>query len=327
MSPDAGTNVNDARAPNLMSSAIRIVVTGTNGQVARSLTELAPPAGFHVTALGKDLFDLADATTHGRQIEAAEPDLIVSAAAHTDATVAESEPERANAINIHGAEKLARIAQALAIPIIHLSTAYVFDGANPAPYREDDPVAPLNVYGRSKLMGERAVMAACDRHVILRLSWMYSPFGRNVVTAMLAHAAKSDTIRVVTDQSGNPTAAADVARGVMQIARNLLRGNPRADGCGLFHMAAQGAGTPLDLARAIFAASAAHGGPSPRIMPVTSTDFSTRVSRPPNATLDSAKLAAVHGVTLPDWRASLAPCVARIVEDMARNARGGASKI
>jgi dTDP-4-dehydrorhamnose reductase len=317
MSPNAGTNVNDAQACGPMSADIRIVVTGTNGQVARSLVELGPAAGFHVTPLGKDLFDLADATTHGRQIEAAEPDIIVSAAAHTDATVAEKEPDRANAINIQGAEMLAKIAQELAIPIIHLSTAYVFDGMNPAPYREDDGVAPLNVYGRSKLMGERAVMAACERHVILRLSWMYSPFGRNVVTAMLAHAAKSDTIRVVTDQSGNPTAAADVAQGVMKVARNLLRGHPHAGSYGLFHMAAQGAGTPLDLARAVFAASAALGGPSPRIIPIVSTDYSTRVRRPPNATLDSAKLAAAHGVTLPDWRASLPLCVRRIVKAMA----------
>jgi len=320
MSADGGTNVNDAQAAGPMSSDIRVVVTGTNGQVARSLVELGPPAGFHVTSLGKALFDLADATTHGRQIEAAEPEIIVSAAAHTDATVAEKEPERANAINILGAEKLAKIAQELAIPIIHLSTAYVFDGMSPAPYREGDPVAPLNVYGRSKLMGERAVMAACARHVILRLSWMYSPFGRNVVTAMLAHAAKSDTIRVVTDQSGNPTAATDVAQGVMQIARNLLRGNPRPDTYGLFHMSAQGIATPLELASAVFAASAALGGPSPRIIPITSADYSAQVRRPPNATLDSTKLAAVHGVTLPDWRDSLPISVTRIIKDMANTA-------
>jgi dTDP-4-dehydrorhamnose reductase len=297
-----------------------MIVTGKKGQVAQSLVELGPAAGFEVIALGKDLFDLADATTHGRQIEAAEPQIIVSAGAHTDANVAEKEPERANAINVQGAEKLATIAQELAIPIIHLSTAYVFDGMKGAPYREADPVAPLNVYGRSKLMGERAVAAACAHHVILRLSWMYSPFGRNVLTAMLAHAARSDTIRVVTDQSGNPTAAANVAQGVLKVARNLLSGNPDTACYGMFHMSAQGVATPLELANAVFAASAALGGPSPRIVPITTADYSAQVRRPPNATLDSAKLAAVHGVTLPHWRDSLPACVGRIVKELTNTA-------
>jgi dTDP-4-dehydrorhamnose reductase len=295
-----------------MTSDIRIVVTGTNGQVARSLVESGPAAGFDVVPLGQPLFDLADARTLGGTLEQASPEIIVSAAAHTDAEQAEREPERAHAINVGGAEMLAKISHKLGIPIIHLSTAYVFDGSKPTAYREDDPIGPLNVYGSSKLLGERAVAAANPRHVILRISWMYSPFGRNVVTAMLDRAAKSETIRVIADQLGNPTAAADVAQGVMKVARNLLRGKTDAERYGLFHMSAQGAVTPVELAAAIFDASVAHDGPSARIIPISSAEYSQNVRRPPNATLDCAKLADVHGVALPNWRASLPLCVRRI---------------
>jgi dTDP-4-dehydrorhamnose reductase len=295
---------------------IRIAVTGTHGQVARSLVERAAGTTCDVVCIGRPSLDLGQPKTIDSALAAITADVLVSAAAYTDVNKAESEGDHANLINARAAGALAAHARARGIPLIHLSTDYVFDGAKPDPYTEDDPVAPINAYGRSKAAGERAVAGAHAHYVILRTSWVYSPFNRNFVTTMLSLARKQDAVRVVSDQVGNPTAAADIADGILAVARNLI-GEQSDERYGVFHMTAAGATSWAKFAEAVFAASAKRGGPSARVVPVASTEYQTPARRPANSRLDCAKIARVHGVSLPHWQSSLDACVGRILEQAA----------
>jgi dTDP-4-dehydrorhamnose reductase len=297
-----------------MMSTIRIAVTGTKGQVARSLVESEPMSGVDVVAVGRPDLDLADPRTVAPAISAVRPDVLVSAAAFANSESAEAEPDLAHAVNADGTAALATCARNLGIPIIHLSTDYVFDGAKSTPYQESDPVAPLSVLGRTKVAGEFAVATAQPAYVILRISWIYSPFGRNFVKTMLRLAGERDEIRVVADQIGNPTAAVDVAAGILTVARNLVAQPDRAELHGLFHMASAATATWAEFAEAIFSLSAERGGPTARVTPITSAEYPSRVRRPANSRLDCSKIAAVHGVALPPWRSSLPSCLDRLLE-------------
>jgi dTDP-4-dehydrorhamnose reductase len=285
----------------------RVAVTGSRGQVARSLLEIGAAEGADVVAVGRPLIDLADPRTIESAIAAARPHVLVSAAAYTDTERAEIEPDLAAAVNVDGATVVAEAARKLGIPIIHLSTAYVFDGTKPAPFCESDPIAPLNAYGRTKAQGELAVAVAHPDHVILRTSLVFGPFGRNFLTVMLALAEQRREIPVVADQLVSPTSTHDLSRGILRISRNLVSGTAK-DPYGTFHLAGAVATTPAKLASAIFSASAARGGPSAQVIAIPSLRYVTRVPRPINSALNSTKIANVHGVMLPDWESSLAAC-------------------
>ncbi len=295
---------------------IRIAVTGNNGQVVRSLLERSAGTNSEVVCVGRPALDLGDPDTIDRAIGAAAADVLVSAAAFTNVDKAETEGDLADLINARAPGLLAARAKSLGIPLIHLSTDYVFDGLKADPYTERDPICPVNAYGRSKAAGERAVAAAHPRHVILRASWIYSPLGRNFVRTMLELARKQDEARVVADQVGSPTAAADIADGILAVARKLV-----ADGgderYGTFHMTAAGGTNWAEFATAVFSASAERGGPSARVVPIASAEYHTPARRPANSRLDCAKIARVYGVSLPHWRSSLGQCVERILEHAA----------
>jgi dTDP-4-dehydrorhamnose reductase len=292
---------------------LRIAVTGRNGQVVRSLVESAAGTDVDIIPIGRPALDLANPASIESALAPLAANVLVNAAAYTDVNKAEAENDLADRINGHAPGLLAARASALGIPMIQLSTDYVFDGTKPQPYRESDPICPLNAYGRSKAAGERAVAVALPQHVILRTSWIYSSFGRNFVRTMLALARTEDTVRVVADQVGNPTAATDIADGVITVARNLVGGHGD-ERCGTFHMAAAGTASWADFATAIFAASAGCGGPSARVVPIASAEYQTPAPRPANSRLDCAKIARVHGVSLPSWQPSLSACVRRILE-------------
>ncbi len=292
---------------------IRIAVTGNNGQVARSLLEQSAGTNTDIVCVGRPALDLGDPDTIDRAIGAAAADVLVSAAAYTNVDKAEAEGDIADLINARAPGLLAARAKSLGIPLIHLSTDYVFDGSKADPYTEHDPICPINAYGRSKAAGERAVASAHSRHVILRTSWVYSPVGRNFVRTMLELARKQDEVRVVADQFGSPTAAADIADGILAVARNLVV-DGGDDRYGTFHMTAAGATNWAEFAKAAFSASAERGGPSARVVPVASAEYHTPARRPANSRLDCAKIARVYGVSLPHWRSSLGPCVQRILE-------------
>ena len=292
---------------------IRIAVTGRNGQVVRSLVERATAADVDVICIGRPALDLGNPDTIESALASTAADVLVSAAAYTDVNKAEAEPELADRVNGQAVGLLAARANALGIPLIHLSTDYVFDGTKPSPYTEDDPICPINAYGRSKAMGERAIATAHPQHVILRTSWVYSPVGRNFARTMLELARKQDTVRVVADQIGNPTAASDIADGILTVARNLIEGHGD-ERYGTFHMAAAGTASWAEFAAAIFSASFEHGGPSARVVPIASAEYQTPARRPANSRLDCAKIARVYDVSLPHWQSSLGPCVSRIME-------------
>jgi dTDP-4-dehydrorhamnose reductase len=240
------------------------------------------------------------------------PDAVVSAAAYTAVDLAESSPALAHEINAAGAGSVARAASKFGIPVIHLSTDYVFDGSKDRPYREDDTTAPLNVYGRSKLEGERAVAAANNDHVILRTAWLYSPFGDNFARKMLKLARSRDEIPVVCDQTGSPTNAFDLADGIVAVARNLIAKPSARELRGVFHMTGDGEANWADFARTIFEMSAAIGGPTARVLPIPASAYPAPAPRPAHSRLDNSRLADIHGVRLPHWRQSLQGCIERL---------------
>lgn len=292
--------------------SLRVVVTGRQGQLARSLLEAGPARAIEVLAAGRPVLELTDSRTIGAAITALKPHVLVNAAGYTDTERAEIEPDIAHAINVDGAAAVAACARQLGVPIIHLSSSYVFDGLSPSPYREDDPVAPLGAYGRTKALAEAAVAAAQADHAILRTSLVFSPFGRNSLTNLLRRAEQQHEIPVVTDQLVNPTAAADLADGILTVARNLAEGPRRREHYGIFHVTSHGVATPAEFATALFALSTAYGGPSARVAAVTSAQLGSRVHRPLNSRLDSSKIAAIHGVELPRWEPALRKCIERI---------------
>src|SRR5579872_1533188 len=293
----------------------RIAVTGKHGQLVTSLIERAREHEVEIIPVGRPELDLADPGSAHSALAAVAPDVIVNAAAYTAVDRAEQEPELALAVNGGGAGAVAAAAQRLAVPLVHISTDYVFDGLKDRSYREEDEVAPLGAYGRSKRAGELAVMGNAQNFVILRTAWVYSPFGANFLKTMLRLAKTRGEIAVVADQRGNPTCALDVADGVIGVVRNLLARPAEPRLRGVFHMTAAGETTWAGFAKAIFAASAALGGPAAEVKEISTAEYPTPARRPANSRLDCSKLLAIHGVALPGWNASLAACVARVLAE------------
>jgi dTDP-4-dehydrorhamnose reductase len=297
---------------------MRIAVTGREGQVARALAEIGQAEGIDVVFLARPDVDLARPETVWPALRDAGANAVINAAAYTAVDKAESEPDLAHAVNAVGAGAVAAAAAKLGLPVLHLSTDYVFDGASPRPYREDDPATPPGVYGRGKLLGEQAVAAANPAHVILRTAWVYSPFGQNFVKTMLRLAATRDEIGVVADQRGCPTSALDIARALIAVARRVTaEGEGASRFHGIFHMTGQGEASWADVAEAIFSASAKRGGPVARVKRITTADYPTPAKRPANSRLDGGKLAETYGLTLPVWTASLETCVERLLSEAA----------
>ena len=293
---------------------MRMVVTGREGQIVRSLAERAPDAEVEIITLGRPQFDLAG--PRGDIVAAiigARPDVIVSAAAYTRVDKAETDRDLAFAVNESGPRAVAHAARETGVPLIHLSTDYVFDGLKLVPYVEDDPTRPNGVYGASKLAGEHAVLAEHANTVILRTAWVYSPFGANFVKTMLSIANDREEVGVVADQRGNPSSALDIADGIISVARNLVASGDVAQR-GIFHMAGNGEATWADFAERVFAASAARGGPTAIVRRIGSSDYPTPARRPANSRLDCDKIARLHGVKLPDWHRSVDEVVGKLVQ-------------
>jgi dTDP-4-dehydrorhamnose reductase len=292
---------------------MRIVVTGKSGQVATALAEKAAERGVTLIAVGRPEFDLAHADQGMDAIVAARPDVIVSAAAYTAVDKAESDVDMASAVNASGPAALGQFAAQLRVPIVHLSTDYVFDGSKSEPYVESDPTNPLGVYGATKLVGEHAVALATANHAILRTAWVYSPFGANFLKTMLRVGAERPQLRVVDDQVGNPTSALDIADAVLTVAQNLHVRPDESDLRGIFHMTGSGEGSWADFATEIFAASRALGGPNAEVARITTADYPTPARRPANSRLRCDRLAHIHGIVMPAWQTSTRTAVARLV--------------
>jgi dTDP-4-dehydrorhamnose reductase len=286
---------------------MRIAVTGREGQVVRSLVERAARhRSVHVVALGRPQLDLTRPGTIAETIRAAKPDLVVSAAAYTAVDRAEDEPDLAFAINVTGAGAIAEAAATIGVPVLHLSTDYVFSGEGEQPYTEKDRTGPRSVYGQSKLDGELAVAAANARHLILRTAWVYSRFGGNFVKTMLGLAESRDVVSVVSDQWGNPTSAFDIADGILQVAERL-RMDATFDAYGTYHLAGTGDTSWSSFAREIFAQSRRNGGPYAQVRDILTAEYPTRATRPLNSRLATDKFFDVFGWRAPHWQPSLVP--------------------
>jgi len=285
-----------------------IVVTGGAGQLA---SMLAAQGGDRVRVVGRPAFDFDRPDTIAAVLAGERPTLVVNAAAWTAVDGAEAEPDAAARANRDGPATLAALCADLGVPLIHLSTDYVFDGTKGAPYVETDRTAPTGVYGQTKLEGEQAVLAACPQAVVLRTSWVYASVGKNFVRTMLNAAQKTSTLRVVADQRGCPTSARDLADAVLTVAGRVQAGWEPALG-GVFHAAGTGDTTWYGLAQAVFDAALRHGRVRPTVEPITTADWPTPAHRPADSRLDCSKLAHVYGVTLPPWQ----DAVQRVVDEL-----------
>ena len=288
-----------------------VLVTGGSGQVGGALAALPAESGFRFVALGRDELDLMKPGSFAQVLASRPWAAIINAAAYTAVDKAETDVEEAWRINALAPACLARLAALAGIPLVHVSTDYVFSGASARPYVEDDPVAPLGVYGASKEAGEQGVRTGGGRAVIVRTSWVVSPWRANFLKTMLRLGAERDVLRVVADQQGAPTSAADLASALATIARALVN-DPSAP-TGTFHFSNAGATTWADFAAEIFVLSAARGGPSARVEPITTTDYPTPARRPAYSLLSTRRIEALYGVSPRPWQAAISDIIDELI--------------
>jgi len=288
--------------------AFPILVIGAEGQLARALGRRKVVDGHPILCRGRPDADIADPRTLQRLFGELAPIAVVNAAAYTAVDKAEEDRATAFAVNAEGPEHLARLCRNAQIPLIQISTDYVFDGTGRTPYRETDAIAPLGVYGASKAAGEGAVRQTCPRHLILRTSWLYSMDGHNFLKSMIRLGAGHDELAIVDDQHGTPTWTHDISAAIVAILRRVLA---EEDGpWGTYHLTSSGQTTWLGFAAEIFRLGAAAGLKTPRLKAITTAEYPASVRRPAYSVLDNSKIAMTFDIRLPPWQMSLAQCFA-----------------
>lgn len=298
---------------------MKILVTGKNGQLARSLAARAQGRGIEIVFAGRPEFDLENPLTFAPMLKSAAPHLVINAAAHTGVDQQEDEPERAFRINAEAPAELARLTRLAAVPIIQVSTDYVFDGKSSGPYAEQDGPNPQTVYGRSKLAGEQAIRSENPDHLVVRTAWVFSRYGRNFVKTILSAAQTRKRLQVVAVQFGNPTEAHDLADGLLVAAR--FWGDRQGFPQGLYHFAGQGRASWYEVARQVLEVSAARGGPTADVEPIASDQWVTKALRPANSELNSGRFARDFGCRAGDWRDRVSSVVEDIIKDSVTDSR------
>ena len=286
----------------------RVMVTGAGGMTGSEVSERARHAGWEVCALSHADTDITDAGAVDAAGDDFRPDVIINCAAYTAVDRAESEPEIAAAINTDGARNVARTSAAMGIPLIHLSTDYVFSGEARLPYAPDSKPDPIGVYGETKLAGEAAVKEETANHVIVRTSWVFNHCGANFVRTILRLAAEGDELRVVDDQVGRPTSAADLADALLVVADAALE-NREVNGS--YHFANAGETSWFGFAQAIVEEAGARTR-SPRVVPISTSELPTAARRPAYSVLETSSFTERFGVTPRPWRAALRETLALI---------------
>jgi dTDP-4-dehydrorhamnose reductase len=299
-----------------MSGAI--LVFGANGQLGREISSKARTRGVVVVGATRTDADISDAQDVARTVAAAKPHLIVNCAAYTAVDRAESEPELAKLANVIGARVVAHTAEAYGIPLVHLSTDYVFDGGKNGAYVETDPVAPQGVYGRTKAEGEEAVRKAAYQHIILRTSWVYGPYGNNFLKTILRLASERPELRIVADQRGCPTSTADLAEAIFAIYRTLLTFKPIV--WGTYHFAGTGVTTWYDFAKCIVAEQAIRTELRPTVIAIPTSDYPTPARRPANSELDSGHFTATFRYSAAPWQQRVKETVETLFQPVESNA-------
>ncbi len=291
---------------------MRILVTGKEGQVDTSLQALGEKLGLEIIRIGLPEIDLSQPETLEAPVREARPEVIISSAAYTAVDKAETEAGLAQRINGDAPGTLARLAAELDIPILHLSTDYVFAGDKDGAYVETDTPAPASVYGKTKLSGEDQIRAATDNHVILRTAWVYSPYGNNFVKTMLRLGETRDELNVVADQYGCPTYAPEIARALLAVAQQVaLDRDPTLRGT--FHLTGQGETNWAEFAEAIFTGAEARGRKRVRVQSIPSSQYPTPAKRPSNSRLNGDKLDDTYGLRLDPWQDSLDVCLSQLI--------------
>jgi dTDP-4-dehydrorhamnose reductase len=289
---------------------MKLLLIGRNGQLATEILKQADRHNATVHALSRDELDLSEPHRVASVLAGVQDvDLVVIAAAYTAVDKAETDQETAFQVNAESVREIGRFCNQRNLPLLHVSTDYVFDGTRAGrAYLPGDPVAPNGVYGASKLAGERALAETAPRSVIVRTAWIYSPHGHNFVKTMLRLGADRDELRVVGDQHGCPTSAGDLAEALLLIARRCL-GDPSPECWGVFHFCGAGATTWYGFAREIFDLAARRGFDAPRLVSVSTSEYPTPAKRPANSVLDCARIGEVYGIVPRPWGEALAETI------------------
>jgi len=284
---------------------MKVLLVGAQGQVGSEIQRLMRRSEWSLSACGRDQLDIVDAGQVAAQLRACQPDLVINAAAYTAVDRAESEHDIAFSINRDGVIHLATECARYHIPLIHLSTDYVFDGAMTRPYTEQDPVSPLGVYGQSKWQGEQQVRLQCEKHIILRVSWVYGSVGNNFVKTMLRLAKQRDELSIVADQFGCPTSARDIARVIEHVAQKITDRQSTPD-WGTYHYCGVPETNWYQFANAIMAEGRKYGVlQTKNLKAIGSEDYPTAARRPKYSALCCDKIFAHFGIRQVDWQSEL----------------------
>ncbi len=289
---------------------MRVLVIGASGQVARSLAGRNGYLNSQIVCRGRPGLDILDQTLVGHCLDTVAPDIVINTAAYTNVDGAESEHLEAYQLNAVAAGTLAKRATERDIPLIHLSTDYVFDGRKDTPYLASDPANPLSIYGQTKLQGEYAVAANAPNHLIVRTAWIYSPYGKNFVKTMLGLARARERVSVVDDQIGHPTFAPDLAKALLDIAKGQIESPFRA---GAIHLAGANSTSWAGFAKAVFKISEGMGGPSAEVCPIPSCDYPALAARPSRVELDMSQTKEQFGVALRGYEDALPDVISNLV--------------
>ncbi|MGE0022895.1 MAG: dTDP-4-dehydrorhamnose reductase [Hyphomicrobium sp.] len=294
---------------------MRLLIAGWHGQVARALIEAAPSRPeIKALAAGRPALDVRDPRSIERAFGDLSPTLVINTAAYTAVDQAETDEAAAFALNRDGARLLAGAAARRNVPVIHLSTHYVFDGTKAGPYAEDDLPTPATVYGRTKREGELAVIEANPRHVVIRTGWVFGPGASSFAAKMLAADASAGPLRVVADQIGSPTYAPHLAAAILDVARAIAGPSAEAAPWGIYHAAGAGATSWHGLAGQILSSAASRGHAGAALEPIDSAAYPTLAPRPANSVLSSDKFERAFGFGLPPWQQGVADCVGRLMD-------------
>jgi dTDP-4-dehydrorhamnose reductase len=297
---------------------MKILLTGSKGQLGQEVEQSGIRAGLDITPMDLPEIDITDYHMLARIFSELRPSIVINAAAYTAVDPAETQKDICYAVNLDGPANLTRLCDKYNARLIHVSTDYVFDGKGNTPYREDDPVSPINVYGHSKAEGEMAVIAGFGKHIVLRTSWLYGRYGKNFVKTMLRMGQEKKEIKVVNDQYGCPTCAYDLAKVIIIIAQQFSEG--KSDDSGIYQYSGSGITTWYEFAVSIFQLAGEIGiNKIPSVTPIPTSQFPTAAQRPLYTALDCTKIKMSFGVDLNSWKQSLKKTIQQIIEGQSWN--------
>lgn len=283
-----------------------MLVTGAQGQVGKELTHIADDKGYNIIAASRAELDITQEENVGNYISKLQPDIVINAAAYTAVDKAEDEQKVAFAINRDGAKNLALACKKQNIPLLHISTDYVFDGSKSEPYGESDTVSPLGVYGESKWQGEEAIRKILHEHIILRVAWVFGAQGNNFVKTMLRLGKERDELNIVNDQFGGPSPAKNIAQTLITLVEQYQQQNNTLV-WGTYHYCGSPKTSWYDFAKEIFDQGFGMGllNKHVKVKPITTAEYPTIAKRPANSMLNCEKLATTYGIEMPDWKEAL----------------------